>query len=148
MKNLFVIQNVSPFYSSTKPDSKYLKKGMEQFSGINCTVTFKKVVDPATMTVEEDSSFMNVGNTNPKGIMCFQHMMKGLKRVPSKDNPEKELIFMDSDKLVKGGVVELDYEVKTEGARTHLVPNKEAKFVRHVKMDKIKKTEDKITTLF
>ncbi len=147
MKDLFVIQNISPFYSSYVPDSPYLLKDMEKYKGINCTISLKKVIDPVKMTVEEESVYMHHGNTNPKVIKCFSNFVNGIKKVHGERNGiARETIFLDSDKIVKGAIVEIQYTSKVESSKKHIVPTDVAKFVGYAK--KIKKTEDKVTRLF
>ena len=149
MKDLFVIQNISPFYMSSQPDSQYLTKDMEQYKGINCTIAFKRVIDPSKMTVEECSMYMHFGNTNPKGLKCIGEFVKGIKKIPvEKNGLTREVILMDSDKIVKGGMVEIEYTTKVEGAKTHIVPTNIGKFIGHTKIKNIKKVEDKVTRLF
>lgn len=149
MRDLFVIQNVSPFYPSSQPDSPYLTKSMEKFKGINCTICFKRVIDPGKMTVEEGSVYMHFGNTNPKALKCFEQFVSGTKTIHTEKNGiARDFIFLDTEKIIKNAVVEISYTKKVENGKNHLVPTAEAKFVRHMKTTKIKKIEDKVTTLF
>lgn len=149
MKDIFLIQNISPFYPSRQPNSPYLTKDMESFKGINCTIAFKRVIDPVKMTVEEETVYMHFGNTNPKALKCLENLITGVKNVHTEKNGiSREMKFLDSDKIVKNSMVEIPYTTKFEGDKKHLVPTGVANFVRHAKTTKIKKVEDKVTTLF
>lgn len=142
MKNQFVIENVSPFFKSEKEDSKFLTGDMKDFSGINCRITFRKVLDFNAKTVEKELMLMNLGNTNPAVVKYLRPFINGIKTA---DNGK---IFLDSDKLLKGAVIETEYSIRITGGKKHIVPIGEPKFIGYINMDKVKKIVDKITQLF
>ena len=142
MKNQFVIENVSPFFKSEKEDSKFLTGDMKDFSGINCRITFRKILDINTKTVEKELMLMNLGNTNPAVVKYLRPFINGLK------TSENGKIFLDTDKLLKGAIIEMEYSIRIIGGKKHIVPIGDAKFIGYVNMDKVKKIPDKVTQLF
>lgn len=148
MKDLFVIQNISPFYPSHQDDSRYLTDKMEKYRGINCTITFKKVIDPSKMIVDDSTDYkMHFGNTNPKALKCLEEYVTGIKTVHTdKNGISRDFMFLASEKIVKNAIIEFSYVTKIESGKTHIVPKDVARFVKHA--NKVKKTDDKITQLF
>ena len=142
MKDKFVITNVSPFFPSVQDDSKLLSSEMkEKYSGINCTFTFKRVIDLTKKTIEKESMYMHHGNTNPKALKAFEPFVEGVI-----ENGKHK--FLDSNKIVKGTVIEMMYSKKNEKGKFHLVPADTIKIVGFMKLEKVKKVEDKVHTLF
>lgn len=141
-KHQFVIENISPFFKSDKDDSKFLTEDISSFSGINSRITFKKVLDFNSKLIDKDPMLMNLGNTNPVAIKYFKPFINGVSTV---DNGK---IFIDSVQLVKGAVIEIEYNARVIGGKQHIVPIGIPKFIGYINMDKAKKSTDKIHQLF
>lgn len=141
MKDLFVITNISPVFPSVKPDSVNLTPELKaKYSGINCKMTFKRVINLNQRIIGQQSLFMHFGNSNPNG-KYFSKYIKGIKN----DNGK---MWLDSEIIIKGVVIEIEYSTKEVGETTHLVPLSEPKIVEYINLEKVKKSDDKITTLF
>lgn len=140
MKAKFVITNISPFFKSKQKDSVRLTPQMrEKYSGINCTITFKKVINIKNKTIEDSPVYMHHGNSNPKGVLPFSEYVNGVIDINGKQ-------YLDSDKIISGAVLEIEYVIKIEGDKKHLVPST-VKVVDFINVDKAIKTKDKIHTL-
>jgi hypothetical protein len=143
MKDLFVITNISPVFNSKQPDSKLLTPDMKsKYSGVNSKITFKRVINLDRRIIEDDSLFMHFGNTNPPGLRYFSKYVDGIKKVDS------GLMLLDSDKIVKGVVLEIEYNKKDVEGTTHIIPIADLKIIDYIKLEKVKKSDDKITRLF
>jgi len=121
-----------------------------KYSGRNCKMTFKRVVDPKTNKIEEASSFMHCGNTNYDGASAFDSYIKSIKQGGT-SNTGKPLFFLESEQIIKGVIVEIEYNTKKiigKQTETHLVPIKPIKIVGYMNVEKAQKTKDKITPLF
>ena len=106
MKNQFLVENVSPFFKSDKDDSKFLTGDLKDFSGINCRISFRKILNPVSNTVEKELMFMNFGNTNPVVIKYLKPFITGL------NTAENGKMFLDSDKIVKSAIIEMEYSIR------------------------------------
>jgi len=149
-KDLFVITGLSCF-ASTQADAKKLTQEMRvKYSGRNCKMTLKRVVDLTAKKIEESSYFMHCGNTNYDGVSSFDPYVKGIKHI-GESTKGIPLFILDSEQIIKGVIVEMEYNVKkVVGKKTedHLVPVKVVKIIGYMNVEKAQKTKDKITPLF
>jgi hypothetical protein len=149
-KDLFVITGLSCF-ASTKADALKLTPEMRvKYSGRNCKMVFKRVVDLKTNKIEEDSAFMHCGNTNYDGAIAFDSYIKGIQQggIGPKGNP---IFFLESEQIIKGVIIEMEYNTKKvigKKVETHLVPIKPVKIIGYMNVEKAQKTKDKVTALF
>lgn len=142
MKHQFLIENISPLYKSKQFDSRFLTKDLESFSQINSLITLRKVIDIKSNSIDKDPSYMNFGGTNPTVLKYFKNHVQGIR---TSDNGKK---FIDSDKLAKGWVVEMEYREKMYGDKLHIVPIGTPKFVGYINKEKVNKLDVKVHQLF
>jgi hypothetical protein len=145
MKHQFVITNLSCWKSDKDDAAKLIGELKTKYSKLNCKITFKRVIDLTNKKIETDSKFMHCGNTNVIGLVAFNPHINGIKE------SENGKYFLDSEKIIKGVVLEIEYtEKKVIGKKveTHLVPTGPIKIIGYINVEKAKKVEDKVTALF
>lgn len=142
MKHQFIIENLSPLFNSKQLDSRFLTKDLESFSKLNSVITLKKVIDFKSKLIDKDTVYINFGGTNPTVLKYFKNHVQGIR---TSDNGKK---FIDSDKLAKGWVVEMEYREKMYGDKLHIVPIGTPKFVGYINKEKVNKLDVKVHQLF
>jgi hypothetical protein len=149
-KDLFMLTALSCF-ASTQENSKRLKPELAaKYNKVNCKMTLKRVIDLGKRKIEEQSSYIHCGNTNPEAVNAFDPYINGIESALNEKGKQK--FFLNSPQIIKGVIVEIEYNEKIVvskfGKETHIVPVGVVKIIDYINVEKANKVEDKVTRLF